>query len=42
MRRAVGEKTHKPKEVFPEAQPPCPLRGAAGWPAVHLDQGGRM
>lgn len=42
MRRAVGEKTHKPKEVFPEAQPPCPLWGAAGWPAVHLDQGGRM
>lgn len=32
MRRLI-----KPKEVFPEAQPPCPPRGA-GWPAVHVDQ----
>ena len=43
MRRVVAEKTHKPKEVLvPEAQPPCPHRGAAGWPAVDLDQGSGM
>ena len=42
MRRVAGEKTHKPKEAFPEAQPPCPPRGAAGWPAVDLDQGSGM